>query len=202
MSNLTTPRPVPVRTRSVSPRPTYTRKSYTPSPKPTPKLSGSFEARRPKSAIGVPSEFSRKPLTPTPVKGSTSLRPAKKHTGSDKPAPIKPKAGSDKPVAIRGRPRNAERPPMPFQRNLSPESSDSEDDTGRNGYYIYIYNEKMNKSQGHNEGKPTASVRPMKFSREEKDADEIEPKDPSVKLDLKPMMLNISPADSLESVLA
>lgn len=106
-------------------------------------------------------------------------------------------------MAIRGRPKTAEqRPPFPFQQNISPESSDSEDVAGRHGYYIYIYNEKMNKSQGLVDGKPTASIRPMKFSTEEKDSDVNDAKDPSVKLDLKPMMLNLSPADSLETVLA
>lgn len=130
------------------------------------------------------------------VKGNGSLRPAKKRAGSDKPVPIRPKAGSDTPVAIRGRPRPPE-PAIPLQ-NLSSDDSDSENTEGRHGYYIYIYNDKINKSQGLQDGKPTASVRPMLFSNEEKELDA----DPVGKLDLKPMMLNLSPVDSLETILA
>lgn len=193
MSNLTIPRPAPVRTRSVSPRPS--RKYFSPSPKSTPRSSASFTPSRPKTALGVPSEFSRKSLMPQ-VKGNGSLRPAKKRAGSDKPVPIRPKAGSDTPVAIRGRPRPPE-PAIPLQ-NLSSDDSDSENTEGRHGYYIYIYNDKINKSQGLQDGKPTASVRPMLFSNEEKELDA----DPVGKLDLKPMMLNLSPVDSLETILA
>ena len=202
MSNLTTPRPAPVRTRSVSPRPTYSRKSFSPSPKSTPRSSGNFEARRPKSAIGLPSEFARKSLMPS--QANASLRPSKKRAGSDKPVairPIRPKAGSNTPVAIRGGPKTTEQKMIPFQTS-SPENSDSDDIEGRHGYYVYIYNENLNKSQGHVEGKPTASVRPMMFSPEEKDLDSNDFTDPMAKLDLKPMMLNLSPADSLETVQA
>lgn len=187
-----------MRTRSVSPRPCYSRMSFSPSPK----SSGSFEAQRPKTAIGVPSEFSRKSLMPTQVKGNSSLRPAKKRAGSDKPVAIRPparlKAGSDVPVAIRGRPKPKEEPKM----IPSAENSDSEDPEGRHGYYIYIYNDKINNSQGLVDGKPTASVRPMMFSTEEKEPGSNGSKDLTAKLDLKPMMLNLSPADSLETVLA
>lgn len=202
MSNLTSPRPAPVRTRSVSPRPTYSRKSFLPSPKSTPRSSGNFEARRPKSAIGLPSEFARKPLMPS--QASVSLRPTKKRAGSDKPVPIRPirpKAGSDTPVAIRGGPKTTEQKMMPFQTS-SPENSDSEDFEGRHGYYVYIYNDNLNKSQGLIDGKPTASVRPMMFSPEEKEMDSNDFTDPTAKLDLKPMLLNLSPADSLETVQA
>lgn len=91
---------------------------------------------------------------------------------------------------------------IPFQTS-SPENSDSDDiEPGRHGYYVYIYNENLNKSQGNVEGKPTASVRPMMFSPEEKDLDSNDFTDPMAKLDLKPMMLNLSPADSLETVQA
>lgn len=132
-----------------------------------------------------------------PVKGNGSLRPAKKRAGSDKPVPIRPKAGSDTPVAIRGRPRP--KPPeakvISFQ-NSSSEDSDSENAEGRHGYYVYIYNEKVSKSQGLNDSKPTASVRPMLFLNENREADV----DPVSKLDLKPLSLNITPADSLETV--
>lgn len=200
MSNLTSPRPAPVRTRSVSPRPTYSRKSFSPSPKSTSRSSGNFEARRPKSAIGLPSEFARKSLIPS--QANASLRPTKKRAGSDKPVPIRPirpKAGSDTPVAIRGGPKTAEQKMIAFQTS-SPENSDSDDIEGRHGYYVYIYNENLNKSQGLIDGKPTASVRPMMFSPEEKDLDSNDFTDPTAKLDLKPMMLNLSPADSLETV--
>lgn len=201
MSNLTSPRPTPVlRTRSVSPRPSSSRKSFTPSPR----SSRNFEARRPKTAIGVPSEFSRKSLMPS--RASPSLRPTKKRVVSDKPVPIRPirpKAGSDKPVSIRGGPKSGEQRPLPFQNNLSSEDSDSDEGEGRHGYYIYIYNDKLNKSQGLVDGKPTASVRPMKFSAEERQSDDDDDlTDPIAKLDLKPMKLNLSPADSLETVQA
>ena len=131
------------------------------------------------------------------VKGNGSLRPAKKRAGSDKPVPIRPKAGSDTPVAIRGRPRP--KPPEPnilSLENLPADDSDSENAEGRHGYYIYIYNEKINKSQGLHDGKPTASVRPMMFSNDDKETEV----DPVSKLDLKPLSLNLSPADSLETV--
>lgn len=149
--------------------------------------------------MGVPSEFARKSLMP---KGNGSLRPGKKRAGSDKPVPIRPpnrpKAGSVTPVAIRGRPRPpAEQKAISFQ-SASSDDSDSENAEGCHGYYIYIYNEKINKSQGLNDGKPTASVRPMMFNNEEKELDA----DPVGKLDLKPMTLNLSPVDSLETVLA
>lgn len=138
-----------------------------------------------------------------PSQANASLRPTKKRGGSDKPVPIRPirpKAGSDTPVGIRGGPKNGEQKPFPFQ-GIPPESdSDSDDAESRHGYYIYIYNEKLNKSQGLVDGKPTASVRPMKFSVEEKHSDGNDLADPTAKLDLKPMMLNLSPADSLETV--
>jgi len=149
--------------------------------------------------MGIPSEFSRKSLMPQ-MKGNASLRPAKKQPGSDKPVPIRPKAGSDTPVAIRGRLRP--KPPEPkviSSQDLPSDDSDSENTEGRHGYYIYIYNEKINKSQGSHDGKPTASVRPMMFSNSEKKTEEA---DADGKLDLKPMSLNLSPADSLETVLA
>lgn len=134
------------------------------------------------------------------VKGTGTLRPAKKRAGSDKPVPIRPKAGSDTPVAIRGRPRP--NPPeiktMPFQ-NSSSEDSDTGNPEGRHGYYIYIYNEKMNQSQGVNDSKPTASVRPMMLFSADKQMDDV---DPVNKLDLKPLSLNLSPVDSLETVLS
>ena len=194
MSNLTLPRPLPVRARSVSPRPF--RKSFSPSPKSTQRSSASFTPQRPKTALGVPSEFSRKALMPQ-AKENGTFRPAKKKAGSDKPVPIRPKAGSDTPVAIRGRLRPAE-PKVLTLNDSQTEDPESENVEGRHGYYIYIYNEKISKSQGLQEGKPTASVRPMMFSND----DQGEDFDPVSKLDLKPMTLNLSPVDSLETISA
>lgn len=102
-------------------------------------------------------------------------------------------------MAIRGGPKTGEQRPFPFQ-SISPEDSDSDDGEGRHGYYIYIYNEKLNKSQGLVDGKPTASVRPMMFSSEEKETDSSDFTELTANLDLKPMKLNLSPADSLEQV--
>ena len=104
-------------------------------------------------------------------------------------------------MAIRGGPKTAQQKMIPLLTS-SPENSDSDDIEGRHGYYVYIYNENLSKSQGLVDGKPTASVRPMMFSPEEKELDSNEFTDPMAKLDLKPMMLNLSPADSLETVQA
>lgn len=158
--------------------------------------SASFTPQRPKTALGVPSEFSRKALMPQ-AKENGTFRPAKKKAGSDKPVPIRPKAGSDTPVAIRGRLRPAEPKVLPLN-DSQREDPESENVEGRHGYYIYIYNEKISKSQGLQEGKPTASVRPMMFSND----DQGEDVDPVSKLDLKPMTLNLSPVDSLETITA
>lgn len=196
VSNLTTPRPAPRRTRSVSPRPSSSRKLFSPSPS-TPKSSRNIPPSRPKTAIGVPSEFSRKTLVPQ-IKVNGSFRPIKKRAGSDKPVPIRPKAGSDTPVAIRARPKPSEAKKVSLL-NSSSDDSDSENPQGRHGYYIYIYNEKMNQSQGPNEGKPTASVRPMMFSKPDIQTDDM---DPANKLDLKPLSLNLTPVDSLETVVS
>lgn len=131
------------------------------------------------------------------AKENGTFRPAKKKAGSDKPVPIRPKAGSDTPVAIRGRLRPAE-PKVLTLNDSQTEDPESENVEGRHGYYIYIYNEKISKSQGLQEGKPTASVRPMMFSND----DQGEDFDPVSKLDLKPMTLNLSPVDSLETITA
>ena len=198
MSNLTIPRPVPVRTRSVSPRPCSSRRSISASPKSTLRSSRSFEPRRPQSAMGIPSEFSRKALTPVQMGKTASFKPAKRKAGSDKPVPIRPKAGSDVPVAIRARPKTAE---QKISENTSADgASDPEEAGARHGYYVYVFNEKLNRSQGLSEGKPTASVRPIMFSMES--AGSAIPVEKSDMLDLKPMVLNITPADSLETVLA
>ena len=131
------------------------------------------------------------------AKENGTFRPAKKKAGSDKPVPIRPKAGSDTPVAIRGRLRPSEPKVFMPLNDSQTEDPESENAEGRHGYYIYIYNEKINKSQGLQDGKPTASVRPMMFSKD--DQGDV---DPVSKLDLKPMTLNLSPVDSLETITA
>lgn len=145
----------------------------------------------------MPSEFSRKTLVPQ-VKVNGSLKPVKKRAGSDKPVAIRPKAGSDTPVAIRARPKPSEAKIVSLP-NSSSDDSDSENPQGRHGYYIYIYNEKVKQSQGSNEGKPTVSVRPMVFSNPDKQTENM---DPVNRLDLKPLSLNLTPVDSLETVVS
>lgn len=80
------------------------------------------------------------------------------------------------------------------------ENLDFDDIEGRYGYYVYIYNENFNKSQGYVEGKFIAFVRLMMFFFEEKDLDSNDFIDFIVKLDLKLMMLNFFLVDFFEIV--
>lgn len=80
------------------------------------------------------------------------------------------------------------------------ENLDFDDIEGRYGYYVYIYNENFNKSQGNVEGKFIAFVRLMMFFFEEKDLDSNDFIDFMVKLDLKLMMLNFFLVDFFEIV--